>query len=283
MAAAAAKIPAVIRRESPGRKKPTNKPVSTKTMEQMSAGPPVRISSFSPSGSKSEWKKWRRDWSTRSGSLSERPGWPILLSSRQSAGDPLRECLLPYGNRKCWGRRQLQSEEAAKWKHEGDGVREALSQGLGKPGLLKSGVAESSGGVFGEAQQLLYPWNGESGGSSAGFDGLVGFCEIVPGQRIHVGANDQVGVTLPGIELMFLCGADGARNHLEHVLGRVALAIVNANGNSDDDGAAELACGLRGNRRDEDAIGKAAGADLYWFEQARESATGANGFDQRAL
>lgn len=162
-------------------------------------------------------------------------------------------------------------------------MREALSQGLGKPGLLKIAVAADSSGVFCEAQQFLYAWNGEPGGSRAGFDGLVGFREIVPGQRIDVGANDQVGVTLPGIELMFLCGADGARNHLEHILGRVALAVMYANGNSDHDGAAELARGLRGNRRDEHAIGKAARADLDWFEQAGESATGPNGFEQRAL
>ncbi len=148
---------------------------------------------------------------------------------------------------------------------------------------MKSGVAENSGGVFGEAKEFLDARNGELGGSGSGFDGFVGFCEIVPGKRVDVRANDQVGITLPGIELMFLGGADGACNDLEHILGRVAVAIVNANGNSDNDGPAELACGLRGNGSDEGAISEAAGADLNWLEQAGKSATGTNGFDQRTL
>jgi hypothetical protein len=82
---------------------------------------------------------------------------------------------------------------------------------------------------------------------------------------------------------MFLCGADRTCNDLEHILGRVATTIVNANGNSDDDSAAELARGLSGYGSDEGAIGEAAGPDLDWFKQAGKSATGANGFDQRTL
>src|SRR5260370_23036331 len=148
---------------------------------------------------------------------------------------------------------------------------------------MKSGVAQNSGGVFCEAQKFLDARNGELGGSGAGFDGFVGFCEIVPGERIDVRTNDQVGVTLPGVELMLLCGADGACNDLEHILRSVAVTIVNANGNSDDDRAAELARGLRGYRSDEGAIGEAAGAGLDWFEQTGKSATGANGFDNRTL
>jgi hypothetical protein len=58
---------------------------------------------------------------------------------------------------------------------------------------------------------------------------------------------------------------------------------VNAHGNPDDDAATELPRRLGGNRRDEPAVGEAAGADLDWFEQSGESATGPNGFDQRAL
>src|SRR2546430_13746213 len=40
---AAEKIPAVTSRESPGRKNPTKKPVSTKTIAQMRGAPPERI------------------------------------------------------------------------------------------------------------------------------------------------------------------------------------------------------------------------------------------------
>src|SRR6266446_1303938 len=53
----AERMPAVTRRESPGRKKPTKKPVSIKTIVQMSGAPPARISSRSPSGPKSDRKK----------------------------------------------------------------------------------------------------------------------------------------------------------------------------------------------------------------------------------
>jgi hypothetical protein len=137
--------------------------------------------------------------------------------------------------------------------------------------------------MLSEAQEFLHARNSEFGGGGTGFDGFIGSFEIVPGQRIDVGANDQVGVTLPGIELMFLCGADGASNDLEHIPGRLAMTVVDADGNSDDDSAAEFPRGLRGNGSDQGAIGKAASADLDWFEQARKSATGANGFDQRAL
>jgi len=44
------KTPALTSRESPGRKKPTNTPVSTKITRQTNGAPPQRISSFSPSG-----------------------------------------------------------------------------------------------------------------------------------------------------------------------------------------------------------------------------------------
>src|SRR5260370_3622158 len=53
----AERMPAVTSRESPGRKKPTKKPVSIKTMAQMSGDPPAWINSLSPSGLKSAWKK----------------------------------------------------------------------------------------------------------------------------------------------------------------------------------------------------------------------------------
>src|SRR5439155_18698867 len=106
---------------------------------------------------------------------------------------------------------------------------------------------------------------------------------IVPGERIHIGPNNQIGVALPGIELMLLRGTHRAGHYLEHILGYAAMAVLHADRNSDDNGAAKLASCLRGHRSEESAIGEAAGADLNWFEQARERATRADGFDEGSL
>src|SRR5258706_4583649 len=82
---------------------------------------------------------------------------------------------------------------------------------------------------------------------------------------------------------MLLRGVHGAGDNLEHVLGSLAIGLVDANGDSDHQGCAEGACGLGGNGSDEGAVGEAAGADLNRLEQAWESATGADGGNQRAF
>src|SRR2546427_1004365 len=120
-------------------------------------------------------------------------------------------------------------------------------------------------------------------GGSAGFNGFAGSLEVVPGERIHVGADNEVGVALPGIELMLLCGADCAGHDLKHVLRRSAMAVLNANGNPNNDTAAKLASCLSRHGSDKSAVGEAARADLNWFKQAGEGAAGADCFNKRPL
>ena len=118
---------------------------------------------------------------------------------------------------------------------------------------------------------------------NAGFDGLVGFLEVVPGKRIDVRANNEIRVALPVVELMFLRGADGSGNNLEHVFRRAAMAVLHADRNSDNDLSAELAGRVSGHGRHETAVGEPASADLNWLEQSREGATRADGINEWAL
>src|SRR5207253_2849325 len=130
---------------------------------------------------------------------------------------------------------------------------------------------------------LLNARQSELCGGSAGFNSLAGSLEVVPSERIHVGADNEVGVALPGIELMLLCRADCASHHLKHVLGRSAMAVLNADGNPNNDTAAKLASCLSRHGSDKSAVGEAAGADLNWFKQAGEGAAGADCFNKRPL
>ena len=123
-------------------------------------------------------------------------------------------------------------------------------------------------------------WKGAAGGCGAGFDSLVGTVKIIPGKALDVGAQDQIRMTLPDFELMFLCGADGTAHDLKYVGWGAALSILEANGNTYDVGGTKFARGLRGDLGDEAAISEAARPDLYGFEQAWESAACADCFTQ---
>jgi hypothetical protein len=114
----------------------------------------------------------------------------------------------------------------------------------------------------------------------AGFDGLVGAIKIIPGERLDVGAENQVGVTLPYFELMLLGGADGAADDLKDVGWSAAVTVIEANRNGKHVPRPKVAGGGCGNLGDETAIGKAACSNLHGFEQARESAACANRFAQ---
>jgi len=114
----------------------------------------------------------------------------------------------------------------------------------------------------------------------AGFDGLVGAIKIIPGERPDVGAENQVGVTLPYFELMLLDGADGAADDLKDVGWSAAVTIVEANRNGKHVPSAKVAGRGCGNLGDQTAVGKVACSDLHGFEQARESAACANRFTQ---
>jgi len=124
---------------------------------------------------------------------------------------------------------------------------------------------------------------GAASSSGARFDSVVDTLEIVPSEGLHVGTQDEVGVTLPGFELVLLRGADGAADHLKDVGGSAAVAVVQTNGDAYHDFGAELACRSRGNRSDEPPVGEAAGADHDRLEKPREGATRANGIREVPL
>src|SRR5208337_1788518 len=124
---------------------------------------------------------------------------------------------------------------------------------------------------------------GAASSSGARFDGVVNTLEIVPSDGLHVGTQDEVGVTLPGFELVLLRGTDGAADHLKNVSGSAAMAVVQTNGDAYDGFGAEFACGASGYRSDETPVGEAAGTNHDRLEKPRESATGANGVLEAAL
>ena len=66
-------------------------------------------------------------------------------------------------------------------------------------------------------QQFLDARDSASGRRSACRDRFTGPIEIVPGQRLHVGAENEVRMALPDFKLMFLRGTDGAAYDLEDV------------------------------------------------------------------
>ena len=61
------------------------------------------------------------------------------------------------------------------------------------------------------------------------------------GQGLHVGAENQVRVALPGFELMFLRGTDGAADHLKNVGGPTTMAVVQTHRNAHYDLSAKFA------------------------------------------
>lgn len=115
------------------------------------------------------------------------------------------------------------------------------------------------------------------------FDSFTGPPEIVPGQILHVGTNDQVRVVFPSVLLMLLRGADRAGNDLKDVLRSIAAAVLRADGYADEEASAKLARGLGWNRSHQSTIGQPACSDLYWLKEARICATGADGFDEGSL
>jgi hypothetical protein len=131
-------------------------------------------------------------------------------------------------------------------------------------------------GVLRRVEQLLDAGECAACRYGASFDGLVGAIKIIPGERLDVGAEYQVGVTLPYFELMLLGGADGAADHLKDVGWSAAVTIIEANRNGKHVPGTKVAGRGCGNLGDETAIGKIACSDLYGFEQARESAACAN-------
>src|SRR5208282_1217223 len=104
-----------------------------------------------------------------------------------------------------------------------------ITLGFGFEPSLKFGV-----GVLGRVEQLLDARQRTTGCFGAGLNGLVGAVEIVPCEKLDVGAENQVRMALPNFELMLLSGTDGAADHLKDVGWSPAMPIFDTNGNGDD-------------------------------------------------
>ncbi len=122
-----------------------------------------------------------------------------------------------------------------------------------------------------------------TGGGDPCLDGFVCAVKVIPGERVHVRTEDEVGVPLPHFQLVFLGGADGTADDLEKIGGDAMMDILNSDGDGQNAAGSELPRGLRGNRSDQAAVGKPASTDLNGFEQARKSAAGADGVYQMAV
>ena len=140
-----------------------------------------------------------------------------------------------------------------------------------------------SGIGIGECEQLPDAREREAGDGGPGFDGFLGTVKIVPGEGLDVGAENKIGVALPNLELVLLCGADGAAYDLENVGRGAAVSIVDTDGDGKNAAGPELPHCLRGNGCDQTAVGEPASSDFNRFEQAGEGATGADGVHQIAM
>ena len=69
--------------------------------------------------------------------------------------------------------------------------------------------AELSRLLVPRGQELFDSWQRAASGGSAGIDRSVNPFEVIPGKLLHRGAKDQVGVPLPGFDLMLLRGTYG--------------------------------------------------------------------------
>jgi hypothetical protein len=110
--------------------------------------------------------------------------------------------------------------------------------------VLNDGMA-----IADRAEELLDAWQRTASGCGSRLDGLVGTVEIIPSKRLDVWSEDQVRVTLPYFELMFLGGAYGAADNLKDVGWRAAMYVVDADANSHYMGGTKFACGEGWNLR----------------------------------
>jgi len=138
-------------------------------------------------------------------------------------------------------------------------------------------------GFFPLPEQFFNARKSATRSSSAGGNSFFGAMEVVPSQGLHVGPEDEVGMTLPDFKLVFLRGAHGAAHNLKDVCRGAAVAILHANGNPNYRGSANVASGARRNRGDQPAIRQTPRANLNWFEQAGEGAACADGIGKISL
>ena len=142
---------------------------------------------------------------------------------------------------------------------------------------------EGKRGVLLLSEELFDARERATSGDSSRFDGFVRAVKIIPGQMLHVGTKDEVGVALPDFELMLLCGAHGAADDLKNVRGGSTVAVLHADGNSNDRRRAKIADGAGRDRGNEAAVGEAARADFDRLKQPGERAACAYGIHKMAL
>src|SRR5580698_2527582 len=121
---------------------------------------------------------------------------------------------------------------------------------------------------LGALEIFLNSWQSAPRDRCARSDGLVGPVEGVPGERMNVGPQYQIGVAFPNLELMLLCGAHCPRYHLKYIGWRSAVGVLDPHRHAQHKFGAHFACRPGRNWSDEPAVGQAACADLYRLEQA---------------
>jgi len=142
---------------------------------------------------------------------------------------------------------------------------------------------ENQSGVLLLPQEFFYARESVERSSGARSDSFIGAVEVIPGQGMDVGPEDEVRVAFPDFELMFLSRMDRAANDLKNVCWGAAVAVLYADRDTDNRGSTEVTSGTRWNRGDEPTVRKTPRADLDRFEQAREGATRADGVHKIAM
>jgi len=100
---------------------------------------------------------------------------------------------------------------------------------------------------------------------------------------VHGRPEHEIGLALPGLQLLLLCGADGAADYLKDVGRSATLSVMEAYGNSNDKFGAEFASCASRHGGDQAAICKAARANLNGLKNTRERATRSDRFREVAL
>jgi hypothetical protein len=84
-------------------------------------------------------------------------------------------------------------------------------------------------GVLRRIEQLLDSGERAASRCGAGLNGFVGAVEIIPCEKLDVGAQNQVGVALPYFQRVLQSGADGATDHMKYVRWSATLSSFAAN------------------------------------------------------
>lgn len=134
--------------------------------------------------------------------------------------------------------------------------------------------------IWSSVEQFLDARQRTTSRRSAGLDSLARTVEIIPGKRLNVWAENQVSMTLPDLELVFLSRAYSAAHNLKDVGWCAAMHVLDTDGNTHYVCGTQFACREGRNLGNETAVGEAACSNFHGFEQAGKCATGADRFAQ---